>query len=132
LPGPKTILIVDDDVSIRRVLEVKLRRHGFEVITGKDGLEALDLIRDLKPDVVITDLNMPAVDGETLCRITNPLKKERNFLTIVLTGSVSPQGRKWLAEMENTQFVEKPFSPSRLAASLQLYFTSGDKRSASL
>jgi DNA-binding response OmpR family regulator len=118
---PKVVLIIDDDVYIRRVIELKLRRNGYRVVTAENGAEGINLIHSLKPDVVITDLNMPGMDGETVCRMANPLKKERGFLTIVLSARIRSEDRTWLAEMDNTQFIEKPFSPSRLLAAVNQY-----------
>jgi len=122
LASPKTVLVIDDDAYILRVIELKLRKHGYGVITASNGEDGLNLIESSKPDVVITDLNMPRMDGETLCRATEPLRKERGFLTIVLTARVNPDDRRWLGQMENTKFVEKPFSPSGLLAYLNAYF----------
>lgn len=124
MAGPKVVLVIDDDAYIRRVIELKLKKNGYEVVTASNGMEGLDLVHSLKPDAVITDLNMPNMDGEALCRATNPLKKERDFLTVVLTARVNPDERKWLAEMQTTQFFEKPFSPSRLLSCVDEYFKS--------
>ena len=118
LADPKVVLIIDDDAYIRRVIELKLTRHGYRVFTAENGAGGVELIHSLKPDVVITDLNMPGMDGETMCRMANPLKKERGFLTIVLSARISPEDRTWLTEMDNTRFIEKPFSPSRLLAAV--------------
>jgi DNA-binding response OmpR family regulator len=118
LVDPKVVLIIDDDSYIRRVIELKLTRHGYRVVTAENGAEAVNLIHSLKPDVMITDLNMPGVDGEAVCRMANPLKKERSFLTIVLSARIRREDRTWLAEMDDTQFMEKPFSPSRLLAAV--------------
>ncbi len=120
----KLILTVDDDTYIRRVIEVKLQRNGYKVVTAPNGVEGLNIIRTLKPDVVITDLNMPGMDGQALCRMTNPLKKERPFLTIVMTSRIDPEDAKWIAELQDTRFMEKPFSPAQLIASLNQYFQS--------
>jgi OmpR family response regulator RpaB len=121
LASLKTVLIIDDDAYIRRVIELKLKKHGYGVITASNGADGLNLIESLKPDAVIMDLNMPRIDGETLCRVTEPLRKERGFLTIVLSSRVDPHDRHWLGQMVNTKFVEKPFSPSGLLACLSTY-----------
>ena len=123
----KVVLVIDDDAFIRRVIELKLKRQGYQVVTASNGADGLELVQGLKPDVVIADLNMPKMDGETLCRVTNPSKKEKAFLTIVLTARIRPEDRIWVAEMENTRFFEKPFSPSRLIACLDEYFKSGSE-----
>ena len=119
---PKTVLVVDDDVHIRRIIDITFTRSGYRVLTASNGAEALGLIYSMKPDAVITDLNMPEFSGEALCRKTNPMKKERNFLTIVMTARINPEEQEWLAEMDNTRYFEKPFSPTRLLACVDEYF----------
>ena len=127
----RLILIIDDDAFIRRVIEVKLKKQGYKAVTATNGAEGLELVRSLRPDAVIVDVKMPIMGGEAFCRATNPLKKEKTFLTIVLTARVNPENQIWLSQMENTRFFEKPFSPSKLVACLREYFTiPGDKRGA--
>ena len=117
----KTALIVDDEAHIRRVLEVKLKKQGMRVIMAKNGQEALDLIHENRPDVVITDINMPIMDGKTLCIRTNPLKKEKTFLTIVVTARIDPQETIWINELQDTLLMEKPFSPMEIVQKIQSY-----------
>jgi len=117
----KTALIVDDEVHIRRVLEVKLKNKGMQVMMAKNGQEALDLIQENRPDVVITDINMPIMDGKTLCILTNPLKKEKTFLTIVVTARIDPQDNIWIQELQDTILLEKPFSPMEILHIIQSY-----------
>ncbi len=116
------ILIIDDDVSIRRVIELKLKNRGYDVLTARNGEEGLRMIHAEKPDAVITDINMPGMDGKTLCERTDPLKAESSFLTIVLTARISPDERRWIARMKDTGFMEKPFSPSKLLEQIDHYF----------
>ena len=118
----KKILVIDDEVYIRRVIEIKLKKWGYQVITAANGLEGLELIKTQKPDVVITDINMPGMDGESLCRLTDLMKKEKPFMTIVMTARISPEERVWTSEMTETQFMEKPFSPAKLLEAINKYF----------
>ena len=118
----KNILIIDDDLHIRRILEIKLKNNGYNTLIAKNGNEGLEIINDQKPDVVISDLNMPGIDGKTLCRLTNPIKKESTFLTIIITGRVNPNEQKWIDEMQDIMFMEKPFSPSKIIDSIDQYF----------
>jgi DNA-binding response OmpR family regulator len=122
LTGPKTVLVIDDDLHIRRIIELGLSRSGYRVLTASDGAKGLELLYTMKPDAVVTDLNMPKLDGEALCKETNPLKKERPFLTVVMTARINPGDKEWVAEMDDTRFFEKPFSPMRLIACVDEYF----------
>jgi CheY-like chemotaxis protein len=118
----KTALIADDEAHIRRVLEVKLKKQGMQVLMAKNGQEALDLILENRPDVVITDINMPIMDGKTLCIRTNPLKKDKAFLTIVVTARIEPQDTIWIKELQDTLLLEKPFSPMEILQKIQSYY----------
>ena len=118
----KKILVIDDEVHIRRVLEVKLKNRGYRVITAKNGQQGLDLIYSQQPDAVVTDINMPLLEGDELCKMTDELKKERPFLTLVITARISPVERAWVQKMRDTELMEKPFSPSRLVECIDAYF----------
>jgi len=118
----KKALIIDDDAHIRRVVELKLKNRGFKVITAKNGEEGLNIILNQPLDVVISDINMPKMDGETLCRKTDDLKKERPFLTIIITSRLAADKERWIDEMRDTLFMEKPFSPTKLVEVIDSYF----------
>ena len=118
----KTILIIDDDVHIRRILEIKIKLSGYDTLTAKNGKQGLEIIKNQKPDAVISDLNMPRLDGKELCIMTNPLKKDRPFFTIIITARIDPHEQKWIDEMQDTIFMEKPFSPSKIIEALAQYF----------
>jgi two-component system alkaline phosphatase synthesis response regulator PhoP len=118
----KKILVIDDDVHIRRVIEVKLKNRGYQVLTARNGQEGLECIYSEKPDAVVTDINMPLLEGDKLCQLTDELKKERPFLTLVITARISPEEHAWVKGMRDTQLMKKPFSPSRLVKCIDAYF----------
>ena len=118
----KSVLVIDDEAPIRRVIEMKFRNRGYQVMTAINGEEGLDLIKAHSPDVVITDIMMPKLDGKSLCEQTDGLKDERPFLTIVVTCRISPEERSWTGRMRDTVLMEKPFSPSRLLECVEQYF----------
>lgn len=118
----KTILIIDDDIHIRKIIEIKLKNSGYKTLTAKNGEEGLEIITHQKPDAVISDLNMPKLDGKQLSQMTNPLKKDRPFLTILITARINPNEQQWIKDLEDTQFMEKPFSPSKIVDTINQYF----------
>lgn len=118
----KKVLVVDDDAHIRRIVEIKFKNRGYDVIMARDGEEGLNLIKTQQPDAVITDINMPKLNGKCLCEQTNHLKKEWPFLTIVITARISRDDHNWIKEMDDTLFMEKPFSPSKLLECVDRYF----------
>ena len=119
----KSVLVIDDEAHIRRVLELKFKNQGYRVITATNGEEGLELIKAQEPDVVITDIMMPKLDGKALCEMVNELKKERPFLTIVMTCRISPSEQDWIDQMQHTVFVEKPFSLSTMLKCVDQYFS---------
>ncbi len=118
----KIILVIDDEAHIRRVIEVKLQNRGYRVITAKNGQEGLAFIHSHKPDAVVTDINMPLLDGDELCKMTDYLKKKRPFLTLVITARISPEEQAWVQKMRDTQLMQKPFSPAKLVECIEAYF----------
>ena len=118
----KTVLIVDDDFFIRKVLEIKLKNRGYAILTAPNGLEGLERLQEQHPDVLIVDINMPKLDGKELCMMSEPLKKEHPFLTIVTTARINPEEEAWMAKLQDMRFMEKPFSPSKIVDAIEEHF----------
>ncbi|NNG02235.1 MAG: response regulator [Desulfobacteraceae bacterium] len=123
--NPIKILVTDDEAFIRRVLEVKLKKRGYEVQLAKNGLEGYNLIKSYRPDVVISDINMPVMDGKEFAIKSEAFKKDRPFLTIIITARIKPDDHYWINDLTDTIFMEKPFSPSKLVDEIEKYL--GDK-----
>ena len=113
------ILIVDDEAYIRRVLELKLKNKRYEVITAVNGAEGLEKLKLYDPDVVITDIKMPELDGRALCEKINKSNNDKPYLIIVVTCSVSESNIRWINNMRDTLLLEKPFSPSRVLEAIE-------------
>ena len=78
----RKILVVDDEAHIRRIIELKLKNRGHEVKTAINGEEGLAIIKEEIPDVVITDIMMPKLDGKALSQKLNLFKEKRPFLRL--------------------------------------------------
>jgi len=122
LQNNKKILVIDDEAHIRRVIALKLKKRGYRVVMAANGEEGLNIIKSQRPNVVVSDIMMPKLDGKSLCEQTNGLKEEWPFLTIIMTCRIFPNEQKWINEMQDTLFMEKPFSPSRLVEHIDQYF----------
>ena len=122
MAGNRRVLVIDDEAPIRQVISLKLKNGGYDVLTAADGEEGLRIIEKEAPEVVITDINMPRLDGKQLCERTSHLKKERPFLTVVMTARIMPNERQWIDKMPSTLFMEKPFSPRQLLECIDNYF----------
>ncbi|WP_029215252.1 response regulator [Kallotenue papyrolyticum] len=109
----KTILVVDDTASLRRMVQSYLTQEGFRVLTAADGREALLLARQERPDLIILDLMMPQMNGYDFMRAYS---KEGSAPIIVLTAKVDESDKVLGLELGADDYVTKPFSPRELAA----------------
>jgi CheY-like chemotaxis protein len=119
----KKILIVDDEPHIVRVLKMKLENAGYEVLTAVHGIDGLEKFVKERPSVVISDINMPHVDGQELIKMIETHKNKDPYFVIVMTSSVDEGIHRWAQEMPNIHFVEKPFSPARMLNIINDYFS---------
>lgn len=112
----KKILIAEDSSTIRAIVEHKLSRNGFEVITAKDGEEAWRKIRETKPDLILLDVIMPAMDG---FQVLSKIKQEedlRDIPIIFLTSKGMETDMVKGFELGAVGYIVKPFSPDVLLA----------------
>ena len=118
----KKILIADDEPHVLRVMKMSLEKEGYEVDVCANGMEALGKIQQQVPDILITDIQMPQMTGEELCRHINEYMPERQFLIFVLTSRTEIEHREWSREIHNLLFLEKPVSIRNLVEKLEGYF----------
>jgi len=107
------ILVVDDEASIRRILETRLKMVGYEVITAADGEEAVEAYQKHNPDLVILDVMMPKMDGYG---VTREIRKTSETPIIILTALGDVSERITGLELGADDYVIKPFSPKELEA----------------
>jgi len=117
------IMLVDDEMHVLRILRLSLEKQGYEIDTFNNGEDALESLKRLKPDVLITDIEMPRMTGEELCKQIRIEYPDRDFLIIVLTSRTEIEHREWSASFKNLQFIEKPISMRKLIIQLEDYFT---------
>lgn len=113
------VLLVDDESTVRRILSLALTKAGFQVTTAANGEEALDQIRARHPDVLITDVEMPRMDGPTLCEAVCEEIPDRRFPIFVVTSLTERDLREWSGKIDNLHFLEKPISVRKLLARLE-------------
>jgi len=109
----KRVLVVDDDVKTVELVKLYLERDGYRVITAYDGVEALSLARESRPDLVVLDLMLPGIDGLQVCRT---LRDESDVPIIMLTARTTDQDKLTGLGLGADDYVTKPFSPRELAA----------------
>lgn len=109
----QTILVVDDEETIREVVSRYLEREGFSVIEAADGFEALDAIRANPPDLIVLDLMLPGIDGLSL---TQHIRQDRHIPIIMLTAKGEPSDRIRGLDMGADDYMAKPFSPQEVVS----------------
>ncbi|MBI5961443.1 MAG: response regulator transcription factor [Chloroflexi bacterium] len=109
-------LIVDDDLVLADVLSFTLRRAGFQVVTAHDGQTALDAWRQENPDLIILDLNLPKLDGLTVCQ---RIRAQAQTPIIMLTVRGDDEDVVRGLEIGADDYITKPFSPRQLVARAQ-------------
>ncbi len=122
------ILVVDDEASIRRILETRLSMIGYEVVTAGDGEEAIAMFRDEIPDLVVLDVMMPKLDGYGVCQ---ELRKESDVPIIMLTALSDVADRITGLELGADDYVVKPFSPKELEARIRSVLRRVDRNTSS-
>lgn len=118
----KKILIADDEPHVLRVLKMSLEKEGYEVEVSANGMEALARIEQQAPDILITDIQMPQMTGEELCKHIEEYMPNRTFLIFVLTSRTEIEHREWSRSIHNLLFLEKPVSIRNLVEKLDGYF----------
>jgi two-component system, OmpR family, KDP operon response regulator KdpE len=113
MPEHKHILVVDDESQITRVLRTSLSSHGYDIRVANDGETALEIMKDWSPDLVITDLAMPNMDGLELCR---RLRTKTQIPIIVLSVRGEEQTKVKALDAGADDYVTKPFGMEELLA----------------
>lgn len=114
---PKKILLVDDEKEILEVCRDYLKASGYDVVTAKDGMQGLFFAKKEKPDLIVTDLSMPEMDGIDL---TRNIRKESNVPIIMLTARVEETDKLIGLEIGADDYITKPFSPRELVARVKV------------
>jgi len=118
----KRILIVDDEPFVIRVMRLALERSGYQVDEAANGMRALEYLEEQHPDVMITDIDMPQMNGKDLCMKVNSQLPDRDFHIIVLTARAELEHREWSAAIPGLDFMEKPVSIRQLMLRLDAWF----------
>jgi two-component system chemotaxis response regulator CheY len=110
----RKVLIVDDSVSMRQMVSFTLRQGGYEVVEAEHGQDALNKLKTATVDLIITDLNMPVMDGITLIQNVrqNPAMKSKPILMLTTEGLAAKKEQGKTAGA--TGWIVKPFDPDKL------------------
>jgi len=115
----ETILIVEDEKDIVKMLEYNLKKEGFKTLSVSDGEDALDAASSKRPDLIILDLMLPGIDGLEVCKSLKSERKTQSIPIIILTAKVQESDKIVGLELGADDYVTKPFSPRELIARIR-------------
>jgi two-component system phosphate regulon response regulator PhoB len=113
------VLLVEDEDQLRRVMKDLLEREGYTVAEARDGVQALDQVDRLAPDVVILDLNLPGLDGYSVLTQLRSRPATRSIPVMVLTAKGDEDNEVRVFELGADDFITKPFRARALSARLE-------------
>ncbi|PIW09671.1 MAG: two-component system response regulator [Comamonadaceae bacterium CG17_big_fil_post_rev_8_21_14_2_50_60_13] len=115
----KLILIVDDSASMRRVVGISLRSSGYDVIEGCDGKDALSKLTGQKVHLIISDVNMPVMDGIAFLKAVKQMAAYKFTPVIMLTTESAEEKKREGQAAGARAWVVKPFQPEQLVSAVQ-------------
>jgi two-component system, OmpR family, alkaline phosphatase synthesis response regulator PhoP len=115
----KKVLVVDDEIHIVHVVAIKLRNNGYDVVTAGNGAEAFELACEERPDVIVTDYQMPIMSGMELVEKLRGVEATRDIPVILLTARSFAIEDKQKEDLRISQCLNKPFSPKELLESIE-------------
>lgn len=122
-PAAPLVLVVDDSLTVRRVTQRLLVREGYRVVLAKDGLEALEVLADEKPRVVLSDIEMPRMDGFDLLRNIRGDQRLKDLPVVMITSRIAQKHRDYAVELGVDHYLGKPYSEEELLALVSRYTT---------
>ena len=115
-----TVFAVDDSRTMRDMLKITLVGAGFEIHLAEDGVHGLEVLDTIAPDVIITDINMPRMDGFGFIDAVRGQEKHRATPILVLTTEAAPELKARARSAGATGWIVKPFDPAKLIKALQM------------
>ena len=111
-------MIVDDSITVRKVTTRLLERYGFEVVTAKDGVDAVSLLQDRVPDVMLLDIEMPRMDGFELARHVRNDERLRHIPITMITSRTGDKHRERAMQIGVNHYLGKPFQEHELVKTI--------------
>ncbi|HEX2530531.1 MAG TPA: response regulator, partial [Burkholderiaceae bacterium] len=108
------VMVVDDSLTVRRVTQRLLSREGYQVIVAKDGVDALQRLQEITPDVMLVDIEMPRMDGFDLTRNVRRDERTRDIPIIMITSRTAAKHRNYAMELGVNEYLGKPYREDAL------------------
>lgn len=109
-----TIMVVDDSLTVRKITSRLLAREGYQIMTAKDGLDALEQLAGIVPDVLLVDIEMPRMDGYELTRNVRADRRLRAVPIIMITSRTAEKHRQYAFELGVNHYLGKPYQEDEL------------------
>lgn len=120
-PTAKTILVVDDSPTIRKLISLKLQKCGHETVCATDGVDALEKINDVVPDLVLLDITMPRMDGYQVCKLIRGNEATKNVPVVMISGKDGFFDKVRGKMVGTSDYITKPFGPETLMRTVNEY-----------
>ena len=115
------VMVVDDSITVRRVTQRLLKREGYRVVLANDGLQALERLQDERPAVVLSDIEMPRMDGFDLARNIRSDERLRDLPIIMISSRIAEKHRERARELGVDHYLGKPYSEEELLGLIRNY-----------
>ena len=116
---PPTILVVDDSVTVRKVTSRFLEREGFKAVVAKDGVDAIEILQELMPDLILLDIEMPRMDGFEVATQIRHDRRLKHLPIIMITSRTGEKHRERAFEIGVNDYMGKPFQENELLVKIQ-------------
>ena len=120
------VMVIDDSKTIRRTAETLLKKEGFEVITATDGFEALSMIADHEPDLILLDIMMPRLDGYQTCALIKHHRVFRHTPVVMLSSKDGLFDRARGRIVGSDNYITKPFTREELLSAIEQHTAQTD------
>ncbi|MCO7225251.1 Hpt domain-containing protein [Pleionea sp. CnH1-48] len=114
-----TVMVVDDSITVRKVTQRLLQRHDYKVLTAKDGVDALNVLHDHKPDVMLLDIEMPRMDGFELATIMRHDDRLKDLPIIMITSRTGEKHRQRAESIGVNRYMGKPYNEVDLLQTIE-------------
>jgi chemosensory pili system protein ChpA (sensor histidine kinase/response regulator) len=121
VPQAPLILVVDDSITVRRVTQRLLQREGYRVVMAADGLQALERLQDERPAVVLSDIEMPRMDGFDLARNIRADARLAGLPIVMITSRIAEKHREHAMSLGVDHYLGKPYSEDELMSLVRHY-----------
>ena len=115
----RLIMIVDDSVTVRKVTSRLLERQGYDIVTTKDGVDAMEQLENVKPDLMLLDIEMPRMDGFEVTNLVRHHDMHSNLPIIMITSRTGEKHRERAFSLGVTHYMGKPFQEAELLANIE-------------